>query len=43
MKILEKKENKPCINSIGQGTVLNGALTQHKNKDIKTLKKILEI
>lgn len=22
---------------------LNGALTQHKNKDIKTLKKILEI
>ena len=26
MKILEKKDNKPCINSIGQGTVLNGEI-----------------
>ena len=26
MKILEKKENKPCINSIGEGTVLNGEI-----------------
>ena len=26
MKILEKKDNKSCINSIGQGTVLNGEI-----------------
>jgi cytoskeletal protein CcmA (bactofilin family) len=26
MKILEKKENKPCINSIGEGTILNGEI-----------------
>jgi cytoskeletal protein CcmA (bactofilin family) len=26
MKILEKKDNKPCINSIGEGTVLNGEI-----------------
>ena len=33
MKILEKKDNKQCINSIGEGTVLNGEI--HSGGDIR--------